>query len=125
MRSVFMKKMMIIACLTVFGMSTYAEIVPNSEVLPYINGNRQFSGAQNTSPKSIPAFSKSVYDYQEEAEDTPKPVVREAKQIKKDITPQSPSGRKPPMTYDRFPQNYDSSNSMMMMQQYGMMPGMF
>lgn len=78
-----------------------------------------FSGAQNKAPKTIPQLSsssknKSVYDYEEEAKDTPREIKRNPN-----------STKQAPMTYGNFPQNLDSSNVMMMMQNFGRLPGQY
>lgn len=67
----------------------------------------QFSGAANQArPQYPPLYNEkpSYYD------DTDKPVAHEIKK--------TPAGdKRPPMTYNNFPQNYNSADSMMMMQQ--------
>ncbi|MDR1327807.1 MAG: hypothetical protein LBJ74_05310 [Heliobacteriaceae bacterium] len=73
--------------------------------LPVMAEEIQFSGAVNQAHPQYPAL------YQEKSYDEgTKPVAREIKK--------NPAGEKrAPMTYGNFPQNYDSSNNMMLMQQ--------
>ncbi|MDR1169127.1 MAG: hypothetical protein LBK53_09625 [Heliobacteriaceae bacterium] len=80
--------------------------------LPAMADTINFSGAQNSASKSYPQLPRSSDEVQ---------PAKEAREIK--TNPQAK--KQPPMTYGNFPQNYDSANSMMLMQQYGIMPGAF
>lgn len=72
-----------------------------------------FSGAVNQARPQYPPLYKEKSSY----DDAQKPVAREIKK-----TPTT-GEKRPPMTYNNFPQNYDSANSMMMMQQMQQMQG--
>jgi hypothetical protein len=113
-----MKRIVLLISFLILGLPVFAA---QEEVLPPINANRGFSGVQNTVPKRVPELSKSVYDYNEDVA-----PVKEAKEIKKNVSPQDQQAQKRvPMTYGNFPQNYDSSNVMMMMEQFGRLPGQY
>jgi len=67
----------------------------------------QFSGAVNQAPVQYPPLYKEKPSYDD---DEPKSAPHE---IKKNQTGE----KRPPMTYSNFPQNYNSQDGMMMMQQ--------
>ena len=81
-----------------------------------------FSGFYNNSARARypqlakPISASDIMEEQTESIMSPKSVRQMG-----DITPSN--DRKSPMTYSQFPQNYDSSNSMMLMQ--GGMQNMF
>lgn len=113
------KKIILTLCLISVTAPVFADELINKLNATPLN---QFSGTSNTVRAKYPSLykAKSVVDMQyEDAEKEETDVVSV-----KEIMRQNPDTRKiAPMTYGNFPQHYDSSNSMMMMQ--GGMQGMF
>lgn len=114
-----LKKVITLSCLVLMSVPVAAE-----EVTINATPARQFSGLTNSAQPKYPSLyrPKSVVDmqYDEMDEDGNQ---RDVVSVKKVIKEGMNTGKVAPMTYGAFPQNYDSSNSMMMMQ--GGMQGMF
>lgn len=134
-----MKKIVLLICLSVFAFPVFAdEPASNNEAVQYMNQSQGYSGFNRSLPKGEHEVFKKptkitkekTYDYYGYEEDdielkTPvKKVIKTRTEGDENITP---AARSTPMTYDNFPKFYDSSNSMMMMQNgmQGLMPGMF
>lgn len=113
------KKIILVSILLSFGISVFAEDI---NMTPYSS----FSGYTNVGVRSqYPHLKQSVSaddvleERYEKQNDFMKPLsVRRVR----NVTPPSNDG-KTPMKYEQFPKNYDSSNSMMLMQ--GGMNNMF
>ena len=88
------KNIFLVMCLFLLAASVMAEEI-------------QFSGAVNTARPQYPPLYRERPSYYDEAPKTP------PREIKKNPTKEN----RPPMTYNNFPQNYDSANQMMLMQQ--------
>lgn len=113
------KKILLLSCLVFISVPVMAD-----EIIINATPAKQFSGFTNSAQTKYPSLysPKSVVDMQYEDMDedgNPRDVVSAKKVIKEGVN----TGKVAPMTYGNFPQNYDSSNSMMLMQ--GGMQGMF
>ena len=116
------KKLLLLSFLTILTLPAMADEV-NINMTPA----NKFSGMTNKSNFKVPPLSASDLQYEEgmvgmddegEINFSHRPVS--ARQI---VNQDPDAVRRAPMNYSNFPQNYDSSNSMLMMQ--GGMGGMF
>lgn len=110
-----MKKIVLALLVLSFALPVFSEEVN-------LTPKDAFSGFNNNATRAkYPQLRKSVSasDIMEEQTES----IMSPKSVRQmgDITPSN--DRKSPMTYSQFPQNYDSSNSMMLMQ--GGMQNMF
>lgn len=108
------KNFILSLCLIGFVMPAFADRMPNQDALDFVNTNSNFSGTFNTARPKFPSLKKSLStsDIMQEDAENEMGSGSEAHEIK--INPKDV--KHPPMNYSNFPQNYDSSNSMMMMQ---------
>lgn len=134
-RGKFMKKIIITVCLIALGLPALTADSQSAESIRYYNSSGAFDKQFNY--YGLNKTTNPVDDESEVLLDPPaKAPKRVVKQIKvndedEDISTsrkyEEAMDKRTPMTYEQFPKNYDSSNSMMMMQggMGGMMPGMF
>ena len=134
-RGKFMKKIIITVCLIALGLPALTADSQSAESIRYYNSSGAFDKQINY--YGLNKTTNPVDDESEVLLDPPaKAPKRVVKQIKvndedEDISTyrkyEEAMDKRTPMTYEQFPKNYDSSNSMMMMQggMGGMMPGMF
>lgn len=111
-----MKKFILILSILAFALPVFSEEIN-------LTPKNTFSGFNNTGVRpQYPHLSKplSASDIVEEEEEN---EIMRPKSVKEMGTTTSSTDRRAPMTYDQFPQTYDSSNSMMLMQ--GGMQNMF
>ncbi len=113
-----LRNFIFLSCFMLMTIPVFAD-----EVTVNMTPAKQFSGITNKSKFSYPSLSVSDMEYEEgmyelDGENVSRPVS--ARQI---VNQDPDAVRKAPMNYSNFPQHYDSSNSMMMMQ--GGMQGMF
>lgn len=133
-----MKKIVLLMCLLAFAIPVYAEETDaNAEAIQYMNQSQGYSGFNRSLPKGEhEVFKKPTkvtreksYDYYgyEEDIELKTPVKKVIKTRSESDSTAPASTKSTPMTYENFPKFYDSSNSMMMMQNgmQGLMPGMF
>lgn len=130
-----MKKIILAVCLFVGVLPVLAADSQSAESIKYYNSSGAFDKQINY--YGLNKTTNPVDDESEVLLDPPaKAPKRVVKQIKvndedEDISTsrkyEEAMDKRTPMTYEQFPKNYDSSNSMMMMQggMGGMMPGMF
>ncbi len=130
-----MKKIILAVCLFVGVLPVLAADSQSAESIRYYNSSGAFDKQINY--YGLNKTTNPVDDESEVLLDPPaKAPKRVVKQIKvndedEDISTsrkyEEAMDKRTPMTYEQFPKNYDSSNSMMMMQggMGGMMPGMF
>ena len=130
-----MKKIILAVCLFVGVLPVLAADSQSAESIRYYNSSGAFDKQLNY--YGLNKTTNPVDDESEVLLDPPaKAPKRVVKQIKvndedEDISTsrkyEEAMDKRTPMTYEQFPKNYDSSNSMMMMQggMGGMMPGMF
>lgn len=130
-----MKKIILTVCLFVGVLPVLAADSQSAESIRYYNSSGAFDKQINY--YGLNKTTNPVDDESEVLLDPPaKAPKRVVKQIKvndedEDISTsrkyEEAMDKRTPMTYEQFPKNYDSSNSMMMMQggMGGMMPGMF
>lgn len=125
-----MKNLILAVTLFMVGLPIMALDSQSAESIRYYNSSGAFD--KSTSYYQLNR-TQSRADDEEVLLDPPAKAPRKVvKQIKvNDDEDMEPSqsyadamNKRTPMTYEQFPKNYDSSNSMMMMQG-GMMPGMF
>ncbi len=118
-----LKRILLLLCIMSLGLNVLAE-----EVTVNLTPAKKFSGVTNKASFKYPPLSVSDLEYDEgmaemieegEIDFSKRPVSA------RQIVNQDPDAlrRTPAMNYSNFPQNYDSSNSMMMMQ--GGMQSMF
>ncbi len=131
-----MKKITLAVCLFAFTLPVLAADSQSAESIRYYNSSGAFDKQINY--YGLNKTTNTAEDDSEVVLDPPaKTPKRAPRQIKvnndddDDLTPSQSyadaMGKRTPMTYEQFPKNYDSSNSMMLMQggMGGMMPGMF
>lgn len=115
------RKILLLICLFTISLPVLAD-----ELLDKLNSTpaSQFSGFTNTARPKYPSLyrAKSVVDMQYE-DDEKEMEQGDVVSVKKILKENPGVVKSAPMTYSSFPQNYDSSNSMMMMN--GGMQGMF
>ncbi len=135
-RGKFMKKIIITVCLIALGLPALTADSQSAESIRYYNSSgasdKQFNYyGLNKTTNPVDDESEVLLDPPAKA---PKRVVKQIKvnDEDEDISTsrkyEEAMDKRTPMTYEQFPKNYDSSNSMMMMQggMGGMMmPGMF
>lgn len=131
-----MKKTVLAVCLLMCGLPLFAADSQSAESIRYYNSSTGgFGSSAATNYYGLNKTPAAASDDESEVLlDPPAKVSRPARQIKvrdendEDMEPgqsyADAMDKRIPMTYEQFPKNYDSSNSMMMMQG-GMMPGMF
>ncbi len=136
-----MKKIMLVVCLLTAGLPLFAMDSQSAESIRYYNSSSTGGFGSSSAVTNYYGLNKTpaVEDDSEVLLDPPAKVKRPARQIKVNTVDDEEEFQEPgqtyadamdkrtPMTYEQFPKNYDSSNSMMMMQggMGGMMPGMF
>lgn len=137
-RGKFMKKIIITVCLIALGLPALTADSQSAESIRYYNSSGAFDKqfnyyGLNKTTNTKEDDSEVVLDPPAKA---PKRVVKQIKvndeddedMVSQPRTYEEAMDKRTPMTYEQFPKNYDSSNSMMMMQggMGGMMmPGMF
>lgn len=128
-----MKKFILFFVLLMGILPVLADESPNAEAVKYYNSQ---SGAFSRNinmyglNRAVVNRTENVNDDDEVVLDAVKPekkVIKQRKISEDNVTSSQNSDKRTPMTYEQFPKNYDSSNSMMMMPGGigGMMPGMF